>query len=90
MATLTQKKLQQDTMSSEQLRQLYIIRQSQIERSLEYYEMRGIKPTLLELALTAEHLTYFVHFGIDKDFVQASNRMELHFQEGELQVKSSE
>lgn len=89
MAT-KQKRIQQDTMTAEQLRQLYIIRQSQIERTIEYYKMRGIKPTLLELALTAEHLTYYVHFGIDSDFVQASNRMEVHFTDGELQVKERE
>ena len=86
MAT-KQKRIQQDTMTAEQLRQLYIIRQSQMDRALQYYIHRGIKPTLLEWALTAEHLTYFIHFGIDVDFVQASNRMEVHFADGELKIE---
>jgi hypothetical protein len=85
MAT-KQKRIQQDTMTAEQLRQLYIIRQSQMKTALDYYIMRGITPTLLEWALTAEHLTYFIHFGIDMEFVQASNRMEVHFADGELKV----
>jgi len=88
MTTKKQKRIQQDIMSPDQLRQLYIIRQSQMERSLEFFKMRGIKPTLLELALTAEHLTHFVLHGIESDFVQASNRMEVHFnEEREIEIK---
>lgn len=85
--TTKQKRIQQDNMSAEQLRQLYIIRQSQLERTLEYYKMSGIVPTLLEWALTAEHLTYFVHFGIDSDFVQTSNKMKVHFENMKLKVE---
>lgn len=54
-------------MVSEDKRQLLIVRQSQMERALEYYTLIGVKPTLYELVKTAELFKDFVMDGINQD-----------------------
>jgi len=52
-------------MSFEDKRQLLIVRQSQLERAMEYYRTIGVEPSLTELVRTAELLKDFVYNGID-------------------------
>ena len=50
-------------MTYEEQKQLLIVRQSQMERALEYYQLLGVKPTSLELILTAELFTESILAG---------------------------
>jgi hypothetical protein len=47
-------------MNYEDRRQELIVRQSQMERVIEYYTLRGIKPTTLELFTTVELFSDFI------------------------------
>lgn len=51
----------------DEARQTYIIRQSQMERALEYYKFIGVKPTLLELVSTAELMKNYILEGTTPD-----------------------
>lgn len=72
---------QQSQMNADQLRQLYIIRQSQLERTLEFCQLRGFQPTLDDLTLMAERLTKYVMTGRYDGLGKTSEGIENHFKE---------
>lgn len=57
----------QETM--EDKRQLLIVRQSQLQRALEYYQMLGIEADPLLLVTTAELFKNFVFDGLSPEVV---------------------
>jgi hypothetical protein len=48
-------------------RQLLIVRQSQLERALEYYKVIGKTPSMLEVVKTAELLKDYVFEGVTEN-----------------------
>jgi hypothetical protein len=61
-------------------KQMYIIRQSQLERSLEYYTMLGKKPSMLEWVKTAELLKDYVLNGVSEDVKKRINGLDKYNQ----------
>jgi hypothetical protein len=61
-------------------KQVFIIRQSQLERTLEYYTMLGKKPTMLEWVKTAELLKDYVLDGITDDVRKRINGLDKYNQ----------
>jgi hypothetical protein len=53
----------------EDKRQLLIVRQSQLERALEYYKMMDIQPDPVLLITTAELFKNFVFDGLSPDVI---------------------
>lgn len=53
-----------------------IARQSQMERSIEFYQMMGIKPTVLELLATADHFAQFIEKGITKEMIEKTKKVD--------------
>ena len=53
-----------------------IARQSQLERSLEFFQQRGIKPTLKDWVNTADVLTRYVIDGRTKDNLELLERAD--------------
>jgi hypothetical protein len=67
-------------MNSEDRRQLLIVKQSQMQRALEYYTLRGITPTTIELFTTVELFTDYVMNGITPEVKSRSNGMDKYLQ----------
>lgn len=61
-------------------KQMYIIRQSQLERTLEYYTMLGKKPSVLEWVKTAELLKDYVLNGVSEDVKKRINGLDKYNQ----------
>jgi hypothetical protein len=59
-------------------RQTLIVRQSQMERAIEYYQLIGVQPTVIELLATADHFAQFVESGITKEIVEKTKKVD-HF-----------
>lgn len=57
-------------------RQTLIVRQSQMERAIEYYQLMGVKPTVMELIATADHFAQFVENGITKEIVEKTKKVD--------------
>ncbi len=72
-------------MVSEDKRQLLIVRQSQMERALEYYQLIGVKPTLYELVKTAELFKDFVMEGINQDIKNRTDAFTNYITDKQLQ-----
>lgn len=58
-------------------RQTLIIRQSQMERAIEYYRLIGIEPTVIELLATADHFAQYIEQGMTKEIIEKSKRVDL-------------
>lgn len=65
-------------MTQDEKRQLLIVRQSQLERAMEYYKVLGIAPSLTELIRTAELLKDFVYEGINGDIKNRVNGFDTY------------
>jgi hypothetical protein len=61
--------------------QIYIIRQSQVQRSLEYFQLLGIQPTPLELLRTAELFKEYVLHGNTIDLTQRCTALQNYITE---------
>jgi hypothetical protein len=57
-------------------RQTLIVRQSQMERAIEYYRLLGIEPTVIELLATADHFAQYVENGITKEIIEKSKKVD--------------
>jgi len=57
-------------------RQTLIVRQSQMERAIEYYQLMGVQPTVMELIATADHFAQFVENGITKEIVEKTKKVD--------------
>lgn len=61
-------------------KQTLIIRQSQMERAIEYYRLIGVEPSVIELIATADHFSQYVHNGICTEIVEKSKRVDAFIQ----------
>tara|TARA_R110000772_G_scaffold212545_1_gene323101 strand:+ start:68 stop:277 length:210 start_codon:yes stop_codon:yes gene_type:complete len=57
-----------------------IARQSQMERSIEYFTLMGKKPTLNDLVLTSHILHKYVMDGWTKDMSEMLDKLDIHLQ----------
>ena len=57
-------------------RQTLIVRQSQMERAIEYYQLIGIEPTVIELLATADHFAQYIEQGMTKEIIDKSKRVD--------------
>jgi len=57
-------------------RQILIIRQSQMERAIEYYNLIGVKPTPKVLVRTAELFKDFVLDGASEDVMKRISSLD--------------
>ncbi len=62
-------------------RQTLIVRQSQMERAIEYYQLIGVQPTVIELLATADHFAQFVENGITKEIVEKTKKVDYFIKE---------
>ena len=53
-----------------------IIRQSSINRTIEFYSNMGIQPTMLELLATSEHLVQYVENGLTKEIIEKTKSVD--------------
>jgi hypothetical protein len=58
-----------------------IIRQSSMTRAIEFYNLIGIKPTMLELLATTDHLAQYVGTGMTKEVIDKSKNVDKFIQE---------
>lgn len=63
-------------MTFEEKRQELIVRQSQMERVIEFYTLRGIKPTTLELFTTVELFSDFIMNSMTPQVKDRMNNMD--------------
>lgn len=61
--------------------QLLIVRQSQLQRSLEFYTLIDVKPTPAELVKTAELFKDFVYNGPTTDVINRAKNLETYLQD---------
>jgi hypothetical protein len=47
-----------------------------MERAIEYYQLMGVKPTVMELIATADHFAQFVENGITKEIVEKTKKVD--------------
>lgn len=71
-------------------RQTLIVRQSQMERAIEYYQLIGVQPTVIELLATADHFAQFVENGINKDIVDKTKKVDAFIQQKQDLKKENE
>jgi hypothetical protein len=65
---------------NESSRGTLIVRQSQMERAIEYYKLIGIEPTVIELLATADHFAQYIEQGITKEIIEKSKKVDLFIQ----------
>jgi hypothetical protein len=65
---------------NESARGTLIVRQSQMERAIEYYRLIGVEPTVIELLATADHFAQYIEQGITKDIIEKSKKVDLFIQ----------
>jgi hypothetical protein len=53
-----------------------IIRQSSLNRTIEFYSNMGIQPTMLELLATSEHLVQYVENGLTKEIIEKTKGVD--------------
>lgn len=63
-------------MTFEEKRQELIVRQSQMERVIEFYTLRGITPTTLELFTTVELFSDFIMNSMTPQVKDRVNNMD--------------
>jgi hypothetical protein len=61
---------------NESARGTLIVRQSQMERAIEYYKLIGVEPTVIELLATADHFAQYIEQGMNKDIIEKSKRVD--------------
>jgi hypothetical protein len=61
---------------NESSRGTLIVRQSQMERAIEYYKLIGIEPTVIELLATADHFSQYIEQGMTKEIIEKSKRVD--------------
>jgi hypothetical protein len=47
-----------------------------MERAIEYYQLMGVQPTVMELIATADHFAQFVENGITKEIVEKTKKVD--------------
>lgn len=57
-------------------RQTLIVRQSQMERAIEFYRLLGVQPSVIELLATADHFAQYVENGLTKDIIEKSKKVD--------------
>lgn len=67
-------------MTNDELRQLLIVRQSQMERSINYYTLMGVQPSVMEVLTTAEVFKDFVYQGLSPEVKDRARKMSLHME----------
>lgn len=67
-------------MTNDELRQLLIVRQSQMERSISYYTLMGVQPSVMEVLTTAEVFKDFVYQGLSPEVKDRARKMSLHME----------
>ncbi len=67
-------------MSNEENKAARIARQSQMERSLEYYKLRGLQPTVEDVVLTSHILHKYIMDGWSKDLQQMLGKLDNHIE----------
>lgn len=65
-------------MSTEEVRAARIARQSQMERSLEYFKLMDKKPTLEDVVLTSHILHKYVMDGWSKEYQELVQKLDSH------------
>lgn len=79
------------TEMNEEKRQLLIVRQSQLQRAIEYYQLVGIQPDPLTLVTTAELFKNFVFDGLSPDNITKCKSLdEKVIQRKKNEVKTDE
>ncbi len=53
-----------------------IIRQSSMTRAIEFYNLIGVKPTMLELLATTDHMAQYVSNGMSKEVIEKSKNVD--------------
>lgn len=67
-------------MTQDERRQQLIVRQSQMERVIEYYHLRDITPTTLELFTTVELFSDFIMNSMTPEVKERTRNMDKHLQ----------
>jgi hypothetical protein len=67
-------------MTQDERKQQLIVRQSQMERVIEYYTLRGITPTTLELFTTVDLFSDFIMNSMTPEVKERSKNMDKHLQ----------
>lgn len=63
---------------------ILIARQSQIKTALEYCQLMGIKPSVIELLAMTDHFVQFIENGLDNEMIKKTKRLDT-FVESKLQ-----
>jgi hypothetical protein len=58
-----------------------IIRQSSLTRTIEFFSIMGLEPTMLELLATSEHLVQYVENGLTKEIIEKSKGVDKFIKE---------
>jgi hypothetical protein len=58
-----------------------IIRQSSMTRAIEFYNLIGVKPTMLELLATTDHMAQYVATGMTKEVIDKSKNVDKFIQD---------
>lgn len=53
-----------------------IARQSQMKNAIDYFNMMGIKPTVLELVAMADHFVQYIQNGVNKEIITKSKNVD--------------
>lgn len=57
-------------------RDTLIARQSQMKNAIDYFNMMGIKPTVLELVAMADHFVQYIQNGVNKEIITKSKNVD--------------
>jgi len=63
-------------MNPEEKRQLYIVRQSQVERAIEYWTLIGKQPSSIELLSTADLFTEYIFNGVTDNIKARTKKLD--------------
>jgi desulfoferrodoxin (superoxide reductase-like protein) len=69
-------------------RDTIIARQSQIKTALEYCQLMGIKPSVIELLAMTDHFVQFIELGLDKEMIAKTKKLDT-FVQSKLQKPNS-
>ena len=64
-----------------QSREVLIVRQSQMERAIQYSTLLGIKPTPQDLLMISDVFTDFILNGKDKEVMDRARKMDTYISE---------
>jgi len=54
-----------------------IVRQSKMERAIEFYQLIGITPSAIQLIATADHFAQYVMGGMNKEFIVKTKNLDI-------------